>query len=343
MSTDRKPNIGPQDLEAVKDLPFLLSQQEWYAIQRYVKNALRLPDDEKKMRLSLGKDKPYDGPFDDFKELLKGYQTVLPHVKKWDEETFPATVSLAQDISNYAVAAKTYYGALHPLIEALIDNPDDNSAKTRFSAICNKLAGEAAAYEKRADDVYKAIEEFARTTSQDEVLLKGLAKIYEGKYGKESAAMAAANKKINDIKVKVDQLNKDYEHACIVAKTTPTYAWAGIFGLIAAAIVAGIYGDKAVKLKHEIDVNQSEMSKLNIETQRATTLTSTLTIARKGLADIQEQIAAALPCIQKIRGVWNAIGSDLRQIGNIIKTGIVEEELVKGSGCGKCHCAVGRV
>ncbi|MGZ5222461.1 MAG: hypothetical protein ACXW04_06720 [Methylobacter sp.] len=56
MNEDRKPNIGPQDLEAVKDLPFLLSQQEWYAIQRYVKTALQLPDNEEKMRRSLGKE-----------------------------------------------------------------------------------------------------------------------------------------------------------------------------------------------------------------------------------------------------------------------------------------------
>ena len=332
MNTDRKPNIGPQDLEAVKDLPFLLSQQEWYAIQRYVKNALRLPDNEKKMRLSLGKEKPYEGPFDEFQELLNGYQIVLPHVKKWDEKTFPDTVSLAQDISNYAVKAKVYYGALHQQIEKITDDPDDEAAKDKFTAICDKLAKEAANYEKHAGEVYEAIEEFAKTTSQDEVLLKDLARIYEGKYGKESAAMLAANEKIDEIKTKVEQLNKDYEHACVVASTTPTYAWAGIFGLIAAAIVAGIFGDKAVKLKHEIEVNQSEMSKLNDATQRGTILTSTLAMARKGLADIQEQIAAALPCIQKIRGVWNAIGSDLTEIGKIIQEGIVQEEYLKDLG-----------
>ena len=334
MSEQRKPNIGPQDLAAVKDSPFLLSQQEWYAIQRYVTSVLALPDTEPKMRLSLAKEQdkqkiPYIGPFDEFKELLAGYQKVIPHVRTWKDEIFPTTVALAQDISNYALKAGKYYGALYQPMEDLLKNPDDAQAKNRFAAICTNLAKDAADYEGRARDVYKAIQQFSKDTSEDEVLLKGLANTYDGKFGKHSAAMKAWAKEMDDLRIEIETLNKDYEHACIVAETTPTYAWILLW---VAAIVAGVYGARAADLKRKMDEKAGRIATLEDDTRRAVLLTSTLSIAIKGLGDIQKQIAAALPCIQKIQGVWNAIASDLTNVGKIIKQDIVEEELLKDLG-----------
>jgi hypothetical protein len=128
---------------------------------------------------------------------------------------------------------------------------------------------------------------------------------------------------------KIDELNKEYEYDCLVAETTPTYAWI-VFWV--ALIVASIYGDRAAKLKHEIDTKTGRLNTLKEEVQRATLLIGSLNVAIKGLADIQEQIAAALPSIQKIKGVWNAIGSDLNKIGKIIKQDIVEEDDLKELG-----------
>lgn len=334
MSEERKPNIGPQDLAAVKDSPLLLSQKEWFAIQRYVASVLELPDTEQKMRSSLAKEQnkeriPYIGPFDEFKELLAGYQKVIPHVRVWDDDIFPKTVELAQHISNYANKAKVWYGKLYEAIDDLLQDPDDEEVKKRFAALCTNLSNVAAGNEKSALEVYKAIERFAKDTSDDEVLLKDLGRTYDGKFGKHSAAMKAWAKEMDDLSKEIEQLNKDYEYDCLVAETTPTYAWILLW---VAAIVAGIYGARAAELKRKIDEKKERVEKLQDDTRRAILLTSTLTIAIKGLGDIQEQIKAALPCIQKIQGVWKAIGSDLKQIGKIIKEDIVQEELLKDLG-----------
>lgn len=333
MSEDRKPNIGPQDLAAVKDSPFLLSQQEWYAIQRYVMSVLQLPDDEKKMRKDLATGPvekiPYIGPFDEFKDLLTGYQRIIPHVKNWKENIFPRTVQLAQDISNYATSARTYYSALIPPIDTLFLDPGNEAAKNRIASLCTKLAKEAKDNEDRATEVYKDISEFAQQTSDDEILLKNLFQQYEAKYGKHGALIAANKKEMDSLAAKIEQQNKEYEHACIVAETTPTYAWI-VFWV--ALIVASIYGDKAAKLKHEIDVKKDRIKQLKDEEQRAIALMGTLNVALKGLVDIQDKIAAALPSIQKIKGVWNAIGSDLNKIGKIIKQDILEEADLKDLG-----------
>jgi hypothetical protein len=333
MSDDRKPNIGPQELAAVKGSPFLLSQQEWYAIQRYVESALLLPDDEKKMRKDLATGPaekiPYIGPFDEFKDLLAGYQHIIPHVRNWKDNIFPETVQLAQDISNYATTARTYYGALIPPIETLFLDPGNEAAKNRIASLCTKLAKEAQDNEDRAIAVYKDISEFAQQTSDDEILLKNLFQQYEAKYGKHGGLLADNKKEMESLAAKIEDENKQYEHACIVAETTPTYAWI-IFWV--ALIVASIYGDKAAKLKHEIDVKKDRIKALKDEEQRAMALMGTLNVALKGLGDIQDKIAAALPSIQKIKGVWNAIGSDLNKVGKIIKQDILEEQDLKDLG-----------
>lgn len=333
MSDDRKPNIGPQDLAAVENSPFLLSQQEWYAIQRYVESALLLPDDEKKMRKDLATGPaekiPYIGPLDEFKDLLAGYQQIVPHVKNWKQNIFPKTVELAQDISNYATTARTYYGALIPPIETLFLDPVNEAAKSRIASLCTKLAKQAQDNEDRAIAVYKDISEFAQQTSDDEILLKNLFQQYEAKYGKHGALLADNKKEMDGLAAKIEEQNKEYEYDCIVAETTPTYAWI-IFWV--ALIVASIYGDKAAKLKHEIDVKKDRIKTLKEEEQRAIALMGTLNVALKGLGDIQDKIAAALPSIQKIKGVWNAIGSDLNKIGKIIKQDILEEQDLKDLG-----------
>ena len=38
-----------------------------------------------------------------------------------------------------------------------------------------------------------------------------------------------------------------------MAETSASYCWVGLFGLIAAAAVASIYGDKAAKMAQRID------------------------------------------------------------------------------------------
>jgi hypothetical protein len=334
MSEDKKPDIGPQDLAGKeKNSPFLLSQREWYTLQRYVESVLALPDDEKKMRKSLatgaGEKITYIGPFDEFKALLAGYQTIIGHVKVWKDKVFPDTVELAQDISNYATMARTYYGALLAPIDTLLADPGNEAAKTKIANICTRLSREAKENEDRANLVFTQISQFAEETSADEVLLKNLSQDYEAKFGKHSAVDKANKEEMERLAAKIDELNKEYEYDCLVAETTPTYAWI-VFWV--ALIVASIYGDRAAKLKHEIDTKTGRLNTLKEEVQRATLLIGSLNVAIKGLADIQEQIAAALPSIQKIKGVWNAIGSDLNKIGKIIKQDIVEEDDLKELG-----------
>ncbi len=327
--------LGPGELATPKDSPFLLNQQEWYAIQRYVTSVLALPDTESKMRFNLAKVQAgekiaYIGPFEEFKNLLLGYQAIIPHVAEWKDTIYPKTIELAQDISNYALKAEQYYGALLKPIEDLLADPDDQAAKNRFQGVCNNLSREAAACEKRAQAVYKDIQGFAENTRKDEIRLKELAVEYEGKFGKHSAAMEAWNKEAATLAKEIDDLNKDYEYACIVAKTTPTYAWI-VFWV--ALIVASVYGDRAAKLKHDMDVKRDRIAKLGEDTERALVLTSTLSVAIQGLSDIQKQIAAALPCIQKIENVWKAIGGQLTKIGETIQKDIVEEdEILKDLG-----------
>ena len=108
----------------------------------------------------------------------------------------------------------------------------------------------------------------------------------------------------------------------VIAATTPTYAWVPIVGLIAAAVVAGIYGARAVEALDRARAAQGKINELAASLAADANLMTAINSAQIGMNRIVADVAAALPVIQKIQGVWGGISSDLGHISSLIDTDI---------------------
>lgn len=331
METTQTVNIGPGAIAqpSVGNGPgFALSATEWLAIQTYVVDALALPTTMDAFKASLGSGAPSD--LSDFTQLVTAYSGINGHCTTWQNDTFPKSVSLASDIYNYSLQAPTYYAPILPLAKQLTINPSDQNAKDELTAILGVLSQSATTYHDNAADVATKIQTFANQTQSDKVVLSGtdgkggLQKYYNDKYGATSADVTSLTNELTSEKAILDAANAEYNHDVVVAATTPTYVWVWPFGTIAAAVVAGVYGDKAVKALERSRAAQQEINNLSDKLAADAQLMIAINTTEGGITNILDPLNAALPIIQKIQGVWGAIADDLNTIINTIQTNIQE-------------------
>lgn len=326
------PNIGPGGIASASTTggpAFAMSATEWIAIQTYVLDAQDprlMPSTMDEFKALLGSGAPSD--LSDFTQLIAAYSNIKAHVTTWQNDTFPASVSLASDIYNYAQQAPTYYNPILPLAQALTANPDDQQAKDELTAILGVLSKSASDNHDKAAAVVTKIKAFADQTQQDKIVLSGvdgksgLQKYYNDKYGATSADVETITSQLTNEKILLDAANAEYNHDVIVASTTPTYAWVFPFGTIAAAVVAGVYGDRAVKALERVHAAQQQINTLSAELAADARLMIAINTAESSTSNILGPLNTALPVIQKIQGVWGAMADDLNNIIEVIKNNI---------------------
>ncbi len=328
-------NIGPKAIAepAIENGPkFVLSTDEWFAIQRYVNNGLSkeiMPHTEADFRAFLGENAPDD--LSDFIPLIDAYKAIFEHVTVWNDDTFPASVSLASDVFSYANQAEIYYKPILPLAEALTKNPDDEDSRQKLDAILEVLINQANDHHSRAEEVFQKIKLFADQTTQDSITLAGpdgetgLKKRYNDEYGEASELQQNIIKDTELELIKLEAATKEYEKYVKIAATTPTYAWAlPPIGIIVAGSIAGVYGDKATKALNRVKASRKIIEELNAELSMVTNLMNSINASNVILSGNIESISAALPVIKKIQGAWGAISDDLKNISSLVKINIQE-------------------
>ncbi|WP_460676501.1 alpha-xenorhabdolysin family binary toxin subunit A [Hymenobacter coalescens] len=330
MSADSTPTLAPGAL-ASPGTPggpkFALSTTEWLAIQTYVTDALALPITPDAFRKSLGAGAPSD--LSDFQSLIDCYKGINAHCTTWQNETYPASVSLASDVSAYGSRkAPLYYGAIQKEADILIDDPDNAAALKALKGILDNLTQQAQTYADNAARVYKQIQDFANQTAADKTTLlgpdgnSGLVKKYNDKYGSTSTEVQQLTKQIADQQAILKSATDEYNHDVIVAATSPTYAWVFPAGTIAAAVVAGVYGKRATDALDLMHATQAKIKTMTDQVAADANLMIAIHNAEIGMSAIGQELAEALPVIQKIQGLWGAIKDDLQGIVALIDADI---------------------
>ena len=106
----------------------------------------------------------------------------------------------------------------------------------------------------------------------------------------------------------------EYNHDVIVAATSPTYAWIFPFGTIAAAIVAGIYGAKAVAAKKAIAAAEDEIANDNADITKKTSLVTAVTGLNTNATSLELKGNSFLSTVQGMENGFMTITSDLSAI-----------------------------
>jgi hypothetical protein len=327
MSTEM--NIGPGAL-ATPDVQggpaFVLADPAWAAVQQYVADAKALPSTEELFRNSLGPGAPTD--LSDFKKLTEAYAQIQEHCRVWNP-LFNTIVELASHVYEYGTSkAPVYYPPILPLAETLEKEPGNTAAQNKLKAILELLEKEASQYASEASAVFSQVKQFAEETEADQLTLvgpkgeAGLLKYYEDKYSRTSKAVEEIVKKTEGNRQILEALEAEYRHDVIVASTTPTYAWIWPFGTVAGAVVAGIYGHKAVEVLREEERVKHEIEALENEEAADANLMTVIQFATTGVKNINKALSAALPVIQEVEGAWGAMASDLKAIAALIEDNI---------------------
>lgn len=306
---------------------FTLSKPEWIAIQNYVTDGLSLPTTIDQFRNQLGSGAPPD--LSDFTKLIAAYVAVNQHCTTWQTTTYPNTVSLASDIYEYgANKAPVFYPPILTEANILVTDPNNAQAAAALAAILDVLQKAASDNADKAKKCSDAIQTFSDQMTADQITLvgtpaaPGLQQYYTTEYGAKSAQVKLYTDQLASWKTALEGDQAEYRHDCIVAETTPTYGWIWPVGTIAAAITAGIYGHKAVEALDNISTDNDNISRLTADLAADANLINAINLATTGISGISTALAAALPVVKKIQGIWQGMSDDMTAIANLINTDI---------------------
>lgn len=329
-------NLSPDGLIDDDDAEsgFMLAQSEWLTLQRYINEALALPTNAEQLRRELMMQA--DEPVTPFGELISTYATINQNCTTWRDITFPSTVNLADAIVQYTTKVPIYYKALRDVMIQIRRKKglDDTELRAEAHDMLDELAADATTYADQAQHVKEQIVAFSHATKADQTALKQLDTTMSRYIGNLDQRILDINNRLTQLRQEIDQYNKDYEKSVVVATTTLTYAWVFPIGLIAGAIVAGVYGDAAAKLKQRIDQARDENNQLSGELRTKSRLKDLTNRADQRVDQIQALLSPALVVIQKIEGGWRALANDLNSVKNDVATieqSLFAEQLVSPS------------
>lgn len=319
-------DLGPSKV-ANEGKAFVLPHPEWLGIQTFVSTAQQLPTTKATMDATLPA-KP-SGTDALFTKLLTAYKALKTSCDQFEKITLPDSVTCASNVVTYNNKVQTYYPALIKELEKYNENavtPAEIAANElimkRFAAVCDLLIRDAAKHQEHAQKVYDALKSFSAETLVSRLDIVNLHLEFSSVFDTEEGVIAKLEKRIKFIKDLIDELQKEYEHDVIVAATSATYAFMPPFGTIAAAIVMGVYTDKAIKIKAQIEGYEEEAEKLKGTLAADRIVSATLASVKQDLVNLQSKIDAALPGIGKIQGLWFSMEHSLREVKTILKDNV---------------------
>src|SRR5579885_707842 len=240
-------HIAPTSTDAAASAApmFALHPEVWYAISAYVYTGAMLP-------ATMGGT-----------DVKERFALVRAHTTEWRDHTFKQLLEVADNVVRYGYRAPALCESLldssNDMLEAADGSADFDAAKRDMLMALTRLIDGAKAHAEHAVRIKGLVEAFKTTTEADHAAIKTLKTTYDAQYGKDSDAEKADRNEIEDLQREIASLNEEYSHQVVVAATTPTYLLVWPLGLIPAAIVAGIYGDRAVKTKRKIEETQRKL------------------------------------------------------------------------------------
>jgi hypothetical protein len=192
-------------------------------------------------------------------------------------------------------------GALE-LIGDLQETTETNKEKAGIvKELLGSYKGKLTSAKAKVDQAQKSVQEDERTSQATIDKLQGGPEI-EGS--------------LKDIQEEIAAIQKEYDKALIIATTTPTYAVAGILGLIAIAVVAPIFGVKAGKLAKKLEDLQDKINKASAELNTALQTNQIQDAAIANLNTTERYTDLAITHTTTVQNSWEAISNNLSYVAD---------------------------
>lgn len=301
---------------------YLLSEADWGKVHGFAQAGLRLPTDEGSLRQYIG----YGGPdFGPFVPLVDAYRAIKGRAAQWRDGLFGQVIGMADGIVQYASTTSQSYNGLRPLILQLLSAPSPE-LQAEFERQIAPLAAAAQQMADQAGATAQAVVAYSQGANADHDRLVQIINHYNWQFGQTQDQMNDRYRQLEAERLRLEGKIEEYRQAVIVAATTPTYAWIPIIGWIAGGVVAGVYGDKAVKAKAEAEAARDQIVRLQEQVARDRALLDAIQRGQQVTGSVEASLAAALPVIQKMEGVWRAFATDLANVTRLVKEDLAQAD-----------------
>lgn len=318
--------LGPGGLAKGPNNDFALTDAAWYKVQVYVEQGAALPKTMDEMQLWVGADNTItDEVKPDFETLVNAFSKIADQCLGWQNKTYPATVGVANHIVEYNQQVPDLYSALEDTLgsfQTAVANQDAAaiaSSQQDFHDLLADRTQSARDFAAQADAAAASIVEFVKLTESDQTQLHSVQERFDSTYGSESAQVKALAAEVAAAQATLYSATEEFAEDCIIAYTSPAYAWVPFVGLIAAAVVTGVYIKRAADAAERIATARKTIAKAGGEIARDQNLLQTVNFARLSIDGVVDHMNSALPIIEEIKNSWNSIADGLDELSQMLK------------------------
>ncbi|WP_391088012.1 alpha-xenorhabdolysin family binary toxin subunit A [Vibrio sp. NH-UV-68] len=294
---------------------FVLSTDEWVAIQIFAAAARTLPITEEDMHNAFQLGSLDFGS--NYKELLSSYQSVHDTSGQWLNAGGyrDQMVGLATDIVIYSddvlTGSKNISSVVEKIWLAILKNDlalgDSYLTVTRI--LLEKMLTNTQEYYDKADDLSIKLTGFINILNKEYQDLK----VVQSKNSDILQNDGSATKdEIDKLQDRVEEVNRKYSKWVKVATTSPVYSTVAVpFGLIASISTASVGTAKAIALKNEIKFIKEDIDNLTKRLKTEELTYASWQLANSSITNTRDQLSEALNALEKLKGAWVLVVAQL--------------------------------
>ncbi len=329
---------------------FVLEKADQFKVQTYVEAGVNIPSTSTAMKVyiennlrggGLETEVTEEEVQTNFDQLLTVYGTVNSHCRDFKTRIYPKTVQMADNLAHYgSIAHINYQGILETAYAWLDGTYSADEATAVLQDLAANLETTAKNYAGHVSQVKQDIVQFCSDTKADQESLNTVNTTYTNNFNLAGDNLKQIQADIDVLNVSIASLQSQYEQACIVAGTSPTYLLLtgtvlpilgpiGLLAPVATAIVAGIFGKQATDLLTKIDGEKQKIAQETEELQKALALKNLLDAGDNSLVNILDKLNAAIPVLETIQALWTELASKAAEIPSVIEQNIINGDLAQ--------------
>lgn len=289
--------------------------QAWNYLQVYATWGLRLPVDDANFKAQMGAD---PAEYDFVPPMKQGTTKIRKASKTFLNNVYPNVVKVGSDLKNFANSASGD-GGLFQFIRTLLQS-DDPSDRDAALSVLNDMQNEIADAQTHARTVTGDLSKF-RTDLDDSMGNFKNARIALDRDQKTNKAeldklQGDPNQEgsLASYRKQRDETKETLSHYRTIMATTGAYAWVGLFGLIAAGSVLGVYGTKVSECLKELDKIDAKLKKADSKLKAAQSAHDILELGDTGLTNAKQYTLTALQKLKIVEDAWTTMSGNIDAI-----------------------------
>ncbi|KAL1695556.1 hypothetical protein GGG16DRAFT_121746 [Schizophyllum commune] len=318
-----------------KDDNYILQHQDVHDLQKYLWSGVLLPitPEDYQGRLNIS-DRTASKLSDVIKPLVDVYKIAQSQCQTFYQDTFRGKLpKLTDDALAYAQNAVD--GSYAPIFQDIIDidfATTDEELKRLRDDLTSRISDHYDAVtnlQAKASSCADDLRNFEQQTKDYQSRLAQYSNLAQARTAEEVGNVDDLQKKVKQCRDEIKADTVEYEHDKLVACTTPSYAWLGFVGLIAASTIAGVYGKKAADMAARLDELNNELARYEGDLKDESSIIADLTAIDGDLERLLDIIGPAI-VVQSFAGDFHNMLSEITQdVGsaNSIIAGMVEKKL----------------